>query len=281
MTVSAPSVIVCGTDFSEGAVAAANVSAALALRIGTKLVLAHSIDERGEIPQHHRPALVPALRAHLTEEAQRVRTLGADVEERLVDGVPDHGLVALAEECEARLIVMASSGKGALGRWMLGSVAERTAETAAQPTLIVHDAVPLEPWTRGERALKVFVAADFSANSEAALHWVGEWRRLAPCEVAIGFVDLAPAQNRDLERELRAHAERHLGAPPESVWIQTAETRIAAQLLELASEAGAELIVSGTHQWQGASRLAHASISRQLLRNAKVNFVCVPLRSAR
>jgi nucleotide-binding universal stress UspA family protein len=279
MPASAAAPILCGTDFSEAAIAAANVSAGLAQRADTKLVLAHSLDERDEIPHHHRPALVPPLRTRLAQEAQRVRALGVEVEERLVDGVPNHGLVALAEECGARLIVVASSGKGALSRWMLGSVAERIAETATRPTLIVHDALPFEKWLRENRALKVFAAADFTANSEAALRWVAEWRQLAPCEIALGFVDLAPAQDRDLEYELRAEAERHLGGLPENIWIQPAETRIGAQLLKLASAASAELIVSGTHQWQGASRLAHASISRQLLRNAKVNFVCVPLRS--
>jgi nucleotide-binding universal stress UspA family protein len=277
MSISAAAPILCGTDFSEAAIAAASVSAGLAQRAGTRLVLAHSLDERDEIPHHHRPALVPALRTRLAQEAQRVRALGVEVEERLVDGVPNHGLVALAEECDARLIVVASSGKGALGRWMLGSVAESVAETAKRPTLIVHEATPFEQWLRENRALKVFVAADFTANSEATLRWAAEWRQLAPCEIALGFVDLA--QNRDLEHELRAEAERHLGGPPESICIQPAESRVGAQLLKLASAASAELIVSGSHQWQGASRLAHASISRQLLRNAKVNFVCVPLRS--
>ena len=280
MPVSAASPILCGTDFSEAAIAAANVSAELAQRAGTKLILAHSLDERGEIPHHHRPALVPSLRAQLAQEAQRVRALSVEVEERLVDGLPDHGLVALAEECAARLIVVASSGKGALGRWMLGSVAEHIAETATKPTLIVHDAAPFEQWLRGNRTLKVFVGADFTANSAAALRWVAEWRQIAQCEIALGFVDLAPAQDRDLERELREEAERHLGGPPESIWIQPAEARIGAQLLKLASTAGAELIVSGTRQWEGASRLAHASISRQLLRHAPVSFVCVPLKNA-
>ena len=280
MPISAAAPILCGTDFSEAAIAAAGVSAGLAQRAGARLVLAHSLDERDEIPHHHRPALVPALRTRLAQEAQRVRALGVEVEERLVDGVPNHGLVALAEECDARLIVVASSGKGALGRWMLGSVAERVAETAKRPTLIVHEAAPFEQWLRENRPLKIFVAADFTAHSAAALRWVAEWRQIAACEIALGFVDLAPAPDRDLERELRADAERHLGGPPESICIQPAETRIGAQLLKLASAASAALIVSGTHQWQGASRLAHTSISRQLLRNARVNFVCVPLKTA-
>ena len=52
---------------------------------------------------------------------------------------------------------------------MDSGVAERTAESAPVPTLVVRDAAPFEAWARGERALKVFVGVDFSASCAAAL----------------------------------------------------------------------------------------------------------------
>lgn len=65
--------ILCGTDLSENARQGAAVAAAFASRLGAKLILAHSLDERGGIPAHLRPQLRDSLGAHLTAETARVR----------------------------------------------------------------------------------------------------------------------------------------------------------------------------------------------------------------
>lgn len=44
----------------------------------------------------------------------------------------------------------------------------------------------------------------------------------------------------------------------------------------MAAEAGADLIVIGTHQWQGLGRLRHPSVSRRILHAAQTNVACVP-----
>ena len=275
--------ILCGTDFSENAMQAADAAAALAVRLRAKLILAHSLDERGEIPVHLRPQLRAGLEPPLAAEAARVRALGVEVEERLIAGVPDDGLLALAAGCSARLIVLAASGSGALGRWMLGSVAERTAESAPIPTLVVRAALPLVEWARGTRPLRVLAGVDFTANSEAALRWLADIRQIGPCAITLGFVDrdpdegsTAPEDAPDREDALRAMAREILGDEPLSVFVRASSARIDAHLLQLADEWRADLIVTGTHQWRGMQRLRHTSVSRRLLRDAAVSVACIP-----
>ena len=269
--------ILCGTDFSENAQQATEVAAALAARLGAKLILAHSLDERGEIPAHLRPQLRDCLGAQLTAESARVRALGGEVEERLIDGVPDDGLLALAAKSGAQSIVLAASGTGALGRWMLGSVAEKTAESAPIPTLVIRSAQPLLEWARGQRPLRILAGVDFTANSEAALRWIAGLRAIGPCEITLGFVDDHPdAHSAPQEEALRAMAREILGGEAHSVFVRAGSARIDAHLLKLAGEMRADLIVVGTHQWRGVQRLRHASVSRRLLRDAAVSVVCVP-----
>ena len=289
--------IICGTDFSEPAQYAANVAVMLAKRLGTRLVLVHGIDERGEIPRHYWPRCMAEDRPHLTAEAARLRELGVDVQEELAGGVPDEGVAKCAEKAHARLIVLGAGGKGALDRWVLGSAAERIAESAPVPTLIVRDSPPLEAWARGERALKVFVGADFTPASDSALRWVAELRQIAPCEITLGFVDRAAEERAELaifdalnlatetpeerarnEHDLRAKAEHWLGVQPVMLRVAPGSTRIDAHLLHLAHEAQADLIVIGTHQWRGLSRLRHASVSRRVLHDARTNVACIPSR---
>ena len=286
--------IICGTDFSEPAQHAADVAAALSKRLGTHLLLVHGIDERGEIPYRHWPRLFAIDGPRLTSEAGRLRMSGLTVEERLVGGVPDDGVVRRAEKADARMIVVASSGRGAAARWLMGSISERIAETAWLPTLVVRDAAPFHAWLREERALKVFVGADFTPTSDAALRWVEELAKIAPCEVTVGYVDRhaeergeqalhlpagaprAPEMHEMLTHDLREKARSLYGLDGVQVHVLPAADRVDLRLIELAHEANADLIVIGTHHWHGLSRLRHPSVSRRVLHEAKVSVACVP-----
>ncbi len=138
-----PHPIICGTDFSDNARQAANVAAALAKRLGLPLRLVHA----SVIP--HSPLTVE----HLRNEAQRLQEAGAELTAEVIEGEADQVLAQVAQQHAACLLVVASLGSGKPARWLLGSVAERTAESSPAPTLLVRDAAPFEAWARGERAL--------------------------------------------------------------------------------------------------------------------------------
>jgi nucleotide-binding universal stress UspA family protein len=286
--------IVCGTDFSEFAADAADVAAAFAIRLKAPLQLVHGIDERGEIPEAYWPAMREASRTSLHAEAKRLRKMGAMVEETLAGGVPREGVACFAERIDARLIVVGSSGSGKLVRWMLGSISERIAETAWVPTLVLREGNRLEDWARGGKPLRVFVGADFTSGSDAAMSWATELRSIGPCEFTVGYVDYqaeeraekalhaptdtpgTPEMQEMLCHDLRERAASYF--PKENVHIRVvpASGHIESHLLEMAAEACADLIVVGTHQWHGISRLRHPSISRRLLHAARVSVACVP-----
>lgn len=217
---------------------------------------------------------------------------------RYTGGEPDDGLVSFAAKADARLVIVASSGTGALGRWMLGSVAERTAESSPVPTLVVRASEPFVAWARGERALKIFVATDFTETSDAALRWVAEFRQIGPCEITLGYIDRRPEERGELaiydamklvaerpetrqalESDLRAKAERLLRAEV-AIRAEPGSARVDAHLIALAADAGADLLVLGTHQWHSLDRVWHASISRRVLHDAPMSVACVPVPAA-
>ena len=286
--------IVCGTDFSDTAQHAANVAAELANRLGTKLLLVHGIDERGEFPAHYWPRMIAEDQPRLIAEAERLRKTGATVEEKVVGAVPDGGVARYAEKADARMIVVASSGLGAAGRWLLGSISERIAETAWVPTLVVRDVAVWEAWLRHERPLKIFVGADFTSTSDVAMRWVQELTNIAPCEVTVGYVDRTgeergtealhlpagaaprPEMQEMSTRDLRDKARAVYGKHHVHVHVLAAADRVDLRLIELAGEAKADLIVVGAHQWHGLSRLWHHSVSRRVLHEASVSVACVP-----
>jgi nucleotide-binding universal stress UspA family protein len=44
----------------------------------------------------------------------------------------------------------------------------------------------------------------------------------------------------------------------------------------MAAKAKADLFVVGTHQWHGLERVWHPSVSRSILRHARITVACLP-----
>jgi nucleotide-binding universal stress UspA family protein len=282
--------LVCATDLSVRAGRAADAAAAIAARLRGRLTLVHAAQSAGR-----GTATVP-VQGRLLAEAGRLRAGGLEVDPVLLRGFPAGETVLdhVRKEPPA-LVVVASALKGPLDRWAFGSVAEQIAQASPAPTLVVRAAEPFERWQPKGPALRVFVAVDLYATSDGVLKWVRTLRRAGPCDVTVCHVnEVAPppgaAAGRELtnppklqarlEREVRKKVRDILGDDDTvRVVVRPARFRPGARVVALARAAGAELIVIGTHQRRGLSRLFHASLSRSVLHEAETNVACVPLRA--
>jgi nucleotide-binding universal stress UspA family protein len=292
--------IVCGTDFSVHAAEAANVAAALADRLKEKLRLIHVVENSGlgALAPEVYNKLFAAIRERLHEEADRLRKLGADVEEELGTGSPYEVLVEAGRRDGTRLVVVSSLGQIAVSRLLVGSVAERTAENSPVPTLVVRDSAAFEDWARGKRPLRVFVGCDFSATADAALRWVSGLRKIGACEVSVGYVAWPPQENsrlgsdsprwleppaeiqQILERDLKERVRELFNDHPVQLRVMTSWGRADLQLLEAASAEKADLLVVGTHQRRGMDRFWLGSVSRGVLHHAPMSVAVVPMPAA-
>jgi len=289
--------IICGTDFSDLAKRASSAAAVLCARSGDTLVLVHVHEKNDPVTKGRFPKLETAVRARLHWEAGRLRKLGATVDEKFLIGSPCQLLVETARKPGVRLMIVGATGHTLTQRWQLGSVAERTAERSPVPTLVLRDPAKLEKWASGKKPLKVFVAADFSASSDAALHWVAELASIGKCKVTVGHVDWPPESSlrlgvkgplsfqdnpdevqRVLERDLREKTERALGNQQVAIRIEPGWGRPDVHLVNLAQLEKADLIVVGTRQGDGAARLPFGSVSRSILHHAPMSVAVVPTR---
>ena len=290
--------IVCGTDFTVHAEEAANVAAALAVGCRSTLTLVHAV-EPAQMEFLSKPfvdVLRDKLRRKLVEEGNRLRKSGAGVIENLVLGVPHEMLIASAKRSKADLIVVSSLGQVAPIRWLVGSVAERTAQNAAVPTLVVRNHKPLVAWASGKRPLNVFVGYDFSESSDAALRWVASLKSIGPCNITVNYLSWPPSEtwrlgigghssqggnppevHELLERDLKERCTKLLGKTKVKLRVISGWGSQDAHLIDLAKASEADLIVVGTNQRRGLSRFWLGSVSRGILHHAPTNVVCVPM----
>jgi len=289
--------ILCGTDFSENAKEATDVAAAMAKKLGVKLLLAHVEEFRGLAMSDPGmfEAVIAEKRTELARETERVRSAGTVVEELFLSGSVFEELVSAATHAKARLLIVGAVGHALARRLLIGSVAERVAETSPLPTLVVRPGSALGAWIAGERPLKVLAGYDFSNASDAAARWMRQLLELGPCAINITHVDWPPEEaNRlgyhgpmmlnanpaqmqsFLERDLRERVAMDRPAENVSLSVVPAWGRTDAHLLQIAHAQNADLVVVGTHGRHGLGRLRFGSVSRGVLHHAAVSVAVVP-----
>ena len=287
----------CGTDFSATATEAVGIAAAIARRLETRLVLVH-------VDQLHRslissPLLLEAAilqrRGELDHEAYRLRDVGTNVEEKFLSGSASDQLVTAATEAKGRLIVIGAVGHGLARRLLVGSVAERTAETSPIPTLVVRPGGRLASWIRGEHALKILVGYDFSAASDAALDWVNHLREIGKFQATVLYSNWPPDEARrlgyegplplaanpkkiqqNLERDLEKRIATLLPKHEVTAIVEPGWGSPEGYLFQMASRKRVDLIVVGTHRRHGLGRVLLGSVSRAVLHHSKVTVAVVP-----
>lgn len=281
--------ILCVTDLSPRANEAATVAAKLAVRRGEELRLMH-------VPEPDRPGVGGAPHAALEVEARRLRKEGGEVNAAFVKGVQPMTAV-LDYICSERpsLAVVASTGAGDVDRRSDESFSEKIAETSPVPTLLVRNAAAFETWDWTRERLKVLLAVDHYATSDVVLRWAKQFCRIGPCDFVACYVNFhlpslgdattsSPGllANRtevqhQLEVDLRKRISDQIGEDACPVVVRPFFGEPAPCIAKIADEVRAGLIAVGTHQRRGLFRLAHPSVSRDLMHQTATNVICVPV----
>ena len=288
--------ILCATDFSERAGAAMRLAAALARWSRGSLELVHVVPppEMGYVAlATDSMALDEAIRESARNQlADLLAWVAAHARlsatATLLDGRPHEAIIARATKVEADLIVMGAHGGPALGRLILGSVAERTVRQATRPVLIVPPGS--EAWPAGDAEpphLSVIVALDGRPSGAGPVAFVRRLRELVACDVTIlrlywaaeeyarlGLTnahDVAradPAVVADLEVGLRGLVGVLPGQGSTTFVIEPTWGEPAARLLDAALARHGDLVVVGGETRHGFARLAHPAVADHLARAA-------------
>ncbi len=128
------------TDFSEVSGAAFRLAFGLAADHKSRLVILHVVpppQSRGEAVAREQ---VGCYHADLWRMLEHLRPEGAAVavERRLEDGDAAGTILRVAEEEAADVIVLGTHGRGALGKLLLGSVADKVVRRAPCPVLTTN-----------------------------------------------------------------------------------------------------------------------------------------------
>lgn len=286
--------ILCGTDFSDPARAAADVAARLALALGASLQVVH-VEDSSMLMLREEPTaqqLRSLAGAALEGEVSRLRsTHQVPVAAQLVRGHPAAELARVAEEVSASLIVVSAIGPTP-SIFRVGGTAERVAQASHVPVLLVRDPQPLLRWLDGAALATVAMIGD-DAASDRAIEWLRALREIGVCDITAlhaYYVDdetrrygLPPrplvTADPEIEGYVRRDLERRMvalgGRGATTYRAVLAHGRLADHLIEDPAVRGAGLIVIGNHRAHGLARLS--SVAAGLVHLAPVSLLVVPV----
>jgi nucleotide-binding universal stress UspA family protein len=238
-------------------------------------------------------ARLPALIEDANREADALVKAGAEKLSRLghkalsevITGFPRRAISEYAKECHPDLIMVGSHGHSAIGRFLLGSVAQAVLRTAPCPVEIVRS--PSGVFAPSSHPRRVLLATDGSecslaaTNSVAARPWpVGTVFKIAGVEelvvlkTPIGVSLLASIYPASLLEELLADAHNRAVNAVEGARkiLEKAGLKVLDHqpipvgdprtiILDVAQAWPADLIVLGSHGRRGLDRFLMGSVS--------------------
>jgi nucleotide-binding universal stress UspA family protein len=277
--------ILCPTDFSESATDAFTESVRLARWFGAKITAVHVLPPAMPIAPDATYIPIPVeviekARDRALEQLRQfvavARLGGVPVDVVVREGSVCDQIRALAQDTGAQLVVMGTHGRSGFKRLALGSATEAVLDHPPAPVLTVnrHRSRPEGPFHT------VLCAADLSQSSNgtiaSALAIAGEGaKRLVVLNViehgmetpdgALERAALAAVHelvDKDARKSFRIRERVTTGAPGR-------------EILRVAEEEGADLIVLGSH---GGGLLAQlfGSTARDVVRDASCPVIVVP-----
>ena len=238
--------ILVPVDFSERSIAAAEHAAALAMKFGSKLILAHVVPRPAyEYAAFEGGAYVAEMptEAELAEAAEtrlddliKKAGLQQTVSKLVLFGQPADEIVRRCSKGDIDLVVMPTHGYGLFRRFILGSVTTKVLHDVGCPVLTgAH--VPEIPSIAANPYTRVACAVDLSEHSKAVIQWAADFAKVYGAQLTI--VHAVP--------ELTTGAPYGEWYPPSAFddLIRTGREQTEAMLAELGCEAAVHVASGG------------------------------------
>ena len=132
--------VVLGYDESPGAEIALDTAIRVAARWEEPLTIVYGAGPPGGVGEEHkahRDALMEIGQHALDRAVERAGEQGVPTEVRLVDAKPAQALLEVAEEQDATVIVVGTTGESPLRSAMLGSTPHKLLHLSSRPVLCV------------------------------------------------------------------------------------------------------------------------------------------------
>lgn len=297
--------ILCPVDFSDFSGASVERAVRLAKWFGARVELLHVVPfdplASWGSGSPYGPAIIAGdtqnFAQDLADLALPWRDAGVPIEIKLLEGNPWRVIREEAELWPADLLVMGTHGRSEVERLLLGSVTEKVLRSVTCPILMAGQSVP--PPRKRQFFRRILCASDLAPGSQRTLDTALALANENGARVVlVHVIESTPAlagrgpsplpeisllqsklvdQAHNQLREVLAHAQPNLCEVTERVETGTAWSEI----LRVASEMNADLIIVGAHACGAVGRMLFGSTASQVVRQASCPVLVLRDRQGR
>lgn len=277
--------ILVPVDGSECADLAVDYAADIARRYDATVYVATVIDVRLVSTAPHYDTLRSEATALVDSVANRLEARGVATTTVVRTSRPYQGVLMVAEEYDADLVVMGTHGRSGVDRYLLGSVTERVVRRSDVPVLTVRNrdeggvSFPyddiLVPTDGSDGAAAAYgPAIDLASTYDATLH------SLSVIETNALGLETAPKGNDEGPDEAARIALEAVEANASQASVTNVVTEITlgspdAEIRSYIREHDVDLVVMGTHGRSGIPRYLLGSVAEKLVRTVSVPVMTV------
>jgi len=235
------------------------------------------------------------LRAQVRELLTDPLFDGLEVEPVIVEGEPAHEIADAVRDYDIDMVTVVTHGRRGLARALWGSTAEEIIAEAPCPVLTIrppqHDFVEHRGLETEIRLNRILLATNLRPSSVAATHVARELAAETGAElhavfvigdyfqqISVMFPEGGQSALSRMRADVRERMQSFAGEGDGRVLTHIAEGRPYAEILSLAEETDADLIVIGTsvHASLFGGAPALGSEIERVVRNAPCPVLCVP-----
>lgn len=288
--------ILTATDFSEYSKVALDICLGVTKCMKTKLYLLHIIEK---FPHDYKHLLSSAAHADMKQklEVEAMEKMKAMLPEGLLAaghivpivrfGKPFNEIIQIAKEKKVDLLAVGTKGKAGVDRVILGSVAERIARKAFCPVMVVRGKkyvgfkriiVPVDLSDCSRIALEYAVATARAHKSKLTVLHVYEESFVEPYVNAANSEEEAGEIIKEIERVNETKYDEFLKTVDFSgvEYEKLLKKGIPAfDIVEIAMEQQANLIVMGTHGRSGIRHILIGSTAEEVVRTVHCDIIIV------
>jgi nucleotide-binding universal stress UspA family protein len=292
------------TDFTPHARSALKYAAAFARDGGGRVILfsvqaakvpANLLTHPGNLSEEEETQWLRQVRNQVKDLLTDPMFIGLEVEPVIVEGEPAREIANAVRDYDIDLVTVVTHGRRGLSRALWGSTAEEIIAEAPCPVLTIrppqHDFVEHCGQQTEIRLNRILLATNFRPSSIAATHLARELAGVTNAELHAVYVIgdyfeqisvMFPEGGRSALSRMRAEVKERMqtfaGESDGNVLTHIAEGRPYAEIVRLAAETDADLIVIGTsvHASLFGGAAALGSEIERVVRNAPCPVLCVP-----
>jgi len=262
--------IIIPLDGSQLAETALPYAEELAVRMGSQIVLFTVFDsaETGEYQQYqvYTKKVIGDIEHRAEKYLKKLAMKPVKVGAATRVGYPADGIVSYARKGGFKLIIMATHGRSGIGRWALGSVADKVVRTTTlQPLMLIRAKGTGADVSQMGHLKSALVPLDGSVRSQAVIPYIKELA--SKLKTKLTLFQAIPQNNH-----FYTEAESYLAGIGTLLKDEGISTRYvvrvgaaADEIINLADELNVDMVAMSTHGRSGISAWALGSVAQKVL----------------